>query len=164
MARISEDQPLVASILDRLIDDDPGNSREPPKSRGQVLRELKNSVRRDLEDLLNTRWRCESWPVNLQELEFSLANYGIPDFTGLNMGSRENRDELRHTVEEVIRRFEPRFQRVKVSLQQNADPQDRTLRLRIDALLHAEPAPEPVVFDSQLEPLNGIFEVKSDTP
>ena len=57
MAKISEQQPLVPSVLDRLMDCEPDNPREAPKSRHQILRELKQSVRRDLENLLNTRWR-----------------------------------------------------------------------------------------------------------
>jgi type VI secretion system protein ImpF len=42
----------------------------------------------------------------------------------------------------------------------NADPLDRTLRFRINAMLRAEPAPEPVVFDSALQPTTGNVEVK----
>ena len=162
MSRVREDQPLIPSILDRLIDYEPQNSREVAKSRHQILRELKQSVRRDLENLLNTRWRCVAWPPNLEELNQSLVNYGIPDFTGINMGANSERDRLRHIVEQAVRRHEPRFKSVKVVLLQNSDPTDRTLRFRIDALMYAEPAPEPVVFDSQLEPVLGNFEVKSD--
>ena len=78
------------------------------------------------------------------------------------MGSVDSREQLRRTVEQVIRKFEPRFKSVRVNLVSNADETDRTLRLRIDALLFAEPAPEPVVFDSQLEPLSGSFAVKGE--
>ena len=162
MAKISEDQQLVPSVLDRLLDDAPENSREPLKSRNQVLRELKQSVSRDLENLLNTRWRCTHWPADLDDVEESLVNYGIPDFAGANMGSADSREQLRRIVEQVIRKFEPRFKSVRVSLAGNADETDRTLRLRIDALLYAEPAPEPVVFDSQLEPVSGSFAVKGE--
>ena len=42
----------------------------------------------------------------------------------------------------------------------DAGPLDRTLRFRIDGLLRAEPAPEPVVFDSALQPATGNVEVK----
>ena len=52
MAEIRADQPLVPSVLDRLLDYEPDVKREPPKSRHQVLRELKQSVRRDLEALM----------------------------------------------------------------------------------------------------------------
>jgi type VI secretion system protein ImpF len=164
MPSISAHDPLVPSVLDRLLDDEPENARESPKSRHQVLRELKQSVRRDLENLLNTRWRCVRFPPDLDHLEESLVNYGIPDFTGANFGSAESREQLRQIVEQVIRRFEPRFKTVRVQLLPNADRTDRRLRLRIDALLYAEPAPEPVVFDSQLEPVSGDFDVASESP
>ena len=55
MTRAQPNQPLVPSVLDRLLDDNPGAKSEPPQSRHQVLRDLKQSVRRDLENLLNTR-------------------------------------------------------------------------------------------------------------
>jgi type VI secretion system protein ImpF len=161
MARVREDQPLVASILDRLLDDDPQARQELPKSRTQVLRELKQSVGRDLENLLNTRWRCAQWPPSLENLEVSLVNYGIPDFTGVNMSLPSEREALRRLIEQVIKRYEPRFKSVKVSLRETKDEYSRTLRFRIDAVLYAEPAPEPVVFDSMLEPTSANFEIKT---
>jgi type VI secretion system protein ImpF len=160
MAKIEADQPLVPSVLDRLIDDDPATTREPPRSRGQLLRDLKQSLRRDLENLLNTRRRCKSWPENLSELESSLVNYGIPDLAGSALGSADGREEFRQTFEAIVRRFEPRFARVSVEMLGNAEPLDRTLRFRINAMLHAEPAPEPVVFDSALQPATGNVAVK----
>ena len=159
MARIQNDQPLLPSVLDRLLDDDPTNNQEAPKARHQVLRELKQSVRRDLENLLNTRWRCMVWPPNLDEVDLSLINYGIPDFTGANMGAPSERERLRQIVERIVKKFEPRFKSIKVKLLDNSDKADRTLRFRIDALLHAEPAPEPVTFDSQLDSTTNDFAV-----
>lgn len=162
MSKIHEDQALVPSVLDRLLDDDPQRATEPAKSRNQLLREMKVSVGRDLENLLNTRWRCTHWPPDLEDLEASLLNYGIPDFSGSNMGSAERREELRRIVEQVIRKFEPRFKTVSVKRLESSDDTDRRLRLRIDALLYADPAPEPVVFDSQLEPVSGTFAIAGE--
>jgi type VI secretion system protein ImpF len=162
MARPDLDQPLVLSLLDRLIDDNPDQSRDPPKSRGQHLRELRDSVRRDLENLLNARQRCRSWPEGCDELELSAVNYGIPDFTGADLASAERRDEFRGTIEDVIRRYEPRFVSVNVILLDNSEPTDRTLRFRIEALIYADPAPEPLVFDSYLEPASRGVAVLSD--
>src|SRR5262249_15396249 len=148
MAKVSGEQLLLPSVLDRLLDDDPEVSRETSKSRNQVLRELKQSVRRDLESLLNTRRRALPRPPELEELDRSLVSYGLPDFTGMSMTSQEEREGSRHSVETVIRTFEPRFQTVKVHLLESSnDPLSRTLRFRIDALLYAYPAPEVVVFD-----------------
>jgi type VI secretion system protein ImpF len=146
--------------LDRLLDDDPTSSRETAKSRTQVLRELKQSVRRDLENLLNTRWRCQGWPEDLDQLNFSLLNYGIPDITGADLRSTAGRERFRQVLERVIQHFEPRFQRVSVEVLANTEALDHSLRFRINALMYAEPAPEPVVFDSSLEPATGSVEVK----
>ena len=40
MPEIPRDQSLVPSVLDRLIDDDPDASRDPARSRGQLLRDV----------------------------------------------------------------------------------------------------------------------------
>jgi type VI secretion system protein ImpF len=160
MARIREDQPLAPSVLDRLLDFDPQTSREAPKNRYQLLRELKDSVRRDLENLLNTRVRCRPLPEGLGELENSLVNYGVPDMTGALLSSPRERETFCRVLQDAIRRHEPRLKNVRLQLVENAEPLDRTLRFRIDALLQADPAPEPIVFDSSLQPSTGDVEVK----
>lgn len=157
MAKITPDQLLVPSVLDRLLDNEPANTREVPLARHQVLRELKQSVRRDLENLLNTRWRAKGFPADLKELEVSLVNYGIPDFTGMKLGGLHDRERFRRVLENCVRTFEPRFRKVEVKLLE-ANPLERTLRFRIDAVLHADAA--PVVFDTSLEPTTGTFEVR----
>ena len=160
MRQAGTDQLLVSSLLDRLLDDDPALTREVSKSRTQLLCDLKQSVRRDLENLLNTRRCCAVWPAHLEELERSLVSYGIPDITSTGLGTAAARDDFRRAVEDVIRQFEPRFTSVAVEMVENAEPVDRTLRFRIRALLRAEPAPEPVVFDSMLQPATGNIEVR----
>jgi type VI secretion system protein ImpF len=160
MARPRADQPLTPSVLDRLLDFEPDVGREAQKTANQVLRALKHSVRRDLENLLNTRSRCLPWPPELAELKQSLVNYGVPDITGASFGAPEEREGFCRTLEQVIRRHEPRFRSVKVALLENIEPLDRVLRFRIDAMLEVKPAPEPVVFDSSLRLVDGDFEVK----
>ncbi len=159
MAKVDPTDPLLPSLLDRLIDEDPGAKKEQPRSLAQQLRHLKQSVRRDLENLLNTRWRAIGWPGELKELETSIVNYGIPDFTGANLGSAGSRDDFVRIIQETIRRCEPRLKRVKVELVDNSEREDRTMRFRIDAMLQADPDPEQVVFDSALEPSSGNFRV-----
>ena len=56
--------------------------------------------------------------------------------------------------EQSIRRFEPRIVNLKVALVDSTDKVSGTLRLRIDALLHAEPAPEPIAFDTVVDLLS----------
>ena len=158
MAKTQEKRRLVGSLMDRL-DGDP--SRGQTRSTGQHLSELKLSVSRDLEELLNTRRRCLEFPPQCRELEGTLIDYGIPDFTGLNMSLPAKREETRLEIERVIRRFEPRLTNVAVTVQTNVDPLDRTLRLRITGTLRAKPITERLVFDSELKPSTGTIEVKA---
>jgi type VI secretion system protein ImpF len=151
---------LVPSVLDRLLDDEPGVSCEPARNQNQALSDLKLALRRDLENLLNTRHSFLSWGPALQELNQSLLNYGLADFTGSGLASPREREEFCRTLQGVLRQCEPRFKTVKVTPLTNAEPLDRTLRFRIDALLRVKPAPEPVVFDSLLEPASASFAIK----
>lgn len=161
MSKVRHHQPLIPSVLDRLLQDNPGG-RDAPQSRHQVLREMKASVRRDLEALLNTRTWCHELPSDLPHLQKSLVNYGIPDFTGTNMSRPSERSSLREIIEEIILKYEPRFKTVRVTILEADDEYDRTLRFRIDGLLHAEPAPEPVVFDSQVDSVSASVEILAE--
>lgn len=160
MPSIRNDQPLVPSVLDRLIDEAPDENVESVRNRSQLLREMKLAVRRDLESLLNTRRRNLVPPKDLTEVKNSLITYGLPDFSGTAPSGVKERDAFCRQIEQVIVANEPRFLSVKVSLVSNAETMDRTLRFKIDALMKADPAPEPVIFDSAMEPVTGEFEVQ----
>lgn len=138
-------------LLDRLMDDAPDQERDPPMTATEALSALRASVRRDLEALLNGRRRWLSWPPELKELASSPIAFGIPDFTSGALNESARRETLRAEVEATIRRFEPRFASVRVTIVQGESKFEPTLRLRIDALLHADPAPEPVAFDTTVD-------------
>jgi type VI secretion system protein ImpF len=160
MPKPRTESPLLPSVLDRLIDDAPETSRDPVRSDGQTMRSVVQSVRRDLEQLLNCRRRFKAWPSEFKELSQSSVGYGLPDVTGRDLASKAGREEFRRNVEQVIRTYEPRFQAVHVEMLSNSEKIDRTLRFRVDAILRAEPVPIEVIFDSQLEPSTGSFDVK----
>jgi type VI secretion system protein ImpF len=150
---------LVSSVINRLLERPSQGGQALLRSSGQDLRQLKLDVGRDLEDLLNTRRRCKACPPAFREVNKSLVDYGIPDFTGLNMSVPAEREATRLEIERVIRRFEPRLKNVVVTLQTNVDKADRRLRLRITGVLRTEPVPERVVFDSDLEPSTSAIEI-----
>jgi type VI secretion system protein ImpF len=159
MASVPNDERLIPSVLDRLINLEPERKTEQVAGRTQVLRQMKASVGRDLQNLLNTRCRATSWPEALTELDESLAAYGIPDCVGINTGSREQQSELRRMIQQAVELFETRLTNVHVSLTDTNDPTDRALRFRIDAMLKVDPAPEPVAYDSRLDASIGSFSV-----
>ena len=138
-------------LLDRLIDSEPDQEADRPLSAAQALSGLRASIRNDLEALLNARRRWRSWNPSLTELATSPASFGLPDFAGGAFNDQNRREELRHEVENCIRRFEPRFATVNVVLVGGADRLTSTLRLRIEALLYAEPAPEPLSFETYVD-------------
>ena len=143
---------VQAPLLDRLIDDAPDQARDPAISVTDSMIALRTSVRRDLEALLNARRRWRSWSPEMTELAASPIGYGIPDFASGAFNDAGRREELRLEIEATIRRFEPRFLSVRVHLVEAKDRLETTLRLRIDAVLHAEPAPEQVTFDTLVDP------------
>jgi type VI secretion system protein ImpF len=139
-------------LLDRLVDADPAEPADRPLSYSAAMTALRASVCNDLEELLNTRRRWRSWDPRLAELDRSLVGFGLPDFAAGAFNDPRHREELRQVVESCIRRFEPRIAHLNVTLiPNNADQLSPTLRLRIEALLRAEPAPEPITFDTLVD-------------
>src|SRR5262245_7372568 len=114
MPRPGEKRPILPSILDRLIDEAPDQSREAPVSAQQFLRDLRLSVRRDVENLLNSRQRFLEAPESLRELCSSVYEYGIPDLAGMNLSSKRRRDEFLKVIESELKEHEPRFKSVRV--------------------------------------------------
>jgi type VI secretion system protein ImpF len=154
MARKTTERVLLPSVIDRLIDRDPGNRNEAQSARAQSLKELKDSVRRDLEWLLNTRRTPDEPPPSAKELWRSVYCYGLSDITGMALKSSEDQAHLTRMVESAIAAFEPRLQNVTVSMLPT-NPGSRMLRFHIEALLRTDPAPARVSFDTTLELTSG---------
>jgi type VI secretion system protein ImpF len=137
------------SILDRLIDAEPGNSREPVQARFSVG-QIRDTVARDLENLLNARRHILVPPVSFREVNNSLFVYGLPDYTSQNPGNVSVRSQLRLEIEKIISRFEPRLKNVAVHIDsQSANTRD--LGFRITAVLEVNPITEPVTFDTSFD-------------
>jgi type VI secretion system protein ImpF len=164
--RSDSDRVIRQSLLDRLIDLDRGSSVDPPSTWGQSVRQLKATLCRDLEWLLNTRKPLVEVPSGCDNLDASLLVYGISDISSL---SRENLDQQAKLVKEVERAvgtFEPRLANVKVSIaaaEKGAEGGPvRELRFVVEGMLRIDPEPEHVVFDTVLEVQTGDYHVRSD--
>jgi len=160
MARVDKKKKLRPSILDRLFDDEPENTNEIDSAQHQKIKQLRKSVRRDLENLMNARYRVMEPGEEYKELDNSLLNYGLPDLATVNITDLDKRKEFTFTMEKILKEFEPRFKEVNVSYLENKDNTDRTLRFRIDATLYADPSPEVVIFDSVLEPVTRSISIE----
>src|SRR6266542_6569827 len=108
---------IVPSLLDRLTDHEPTHRDESVPSRSQSLRALKAALWRDMNALLNTKRREEEIPEQYAETARSLLTYGLPDFTSYSLKSPADQNRLRRAIESAIRRFEPRLERINVTIE-----------------------------------------------
>jgi type VI secretion system protein ImpF len=161
MARSGPEPNVTLSLLDRLVDQELHAKTDSPQSRSQSLRQLKTSLRRDIEWLLNTRRSIEEVRDSTLEIESSLFNYGLPDIASLGVHSIQDQKRLLWTIESTIANFEPRIQGARVTMEPVAG-NARILRFQIQGLLRIDPAPERVTFDTVLELTSGEYEVKGD--
>jgi type VI secretion system protein ImpF len=149
-----QNKKITSPILSRLTSQ--GNSRP---SSDMLLQSLRESVRYDLECLLNTRYRCVSANEKYTHLQSSLLNYGLPDLSTVNLSSHVGRHKFCRQIEQTITKYDPRIRRVKVTTESNIDTDDPTIRFRVEAKLFANPAPETIVFDSSLNPVTQLVAV-----
>lgn len=142
-------QPEVTpSLLDRLIDLDPESPHEAPQTAEERMQQFRAGLCRDLSALLNSRRAAEDFDHRYEEATNSLLTFGIIDFTAYNLKQGTEQEQLRRSMERAIRRFEPRLERVAVTIEQT-DSQQPVLRLQISAVLRTEA--EPVVFDATVQ-------------
>lgn len=138
-------------LLDKLFDDDP-HSPAAAVVRQLSMDELKATVARDLESILNTRIAfTEHELAALPECRRSILTYGLNDFAGLSLASHYDRAFICKSIQQAIERHEPRLQRVSVALELN-EASTTSLYFAIQALLVVHPAEEPVNFDAMLQP------------
>src|SRR5437660_12020505 len=128
MSRTDPNLGILPSFLDRLIDPDSGGTSW---RRGYGVEQMTDAVRRDLEDLLNTRQSHTGLPEAFKEVHQSLIAYGLPDLTSLNAFTAQQRSDIAGVIESAVAQFEPRLKDVRVQLLDPGDLKQRTLRFRI---------------------------------
>ncbi|GAB2511346.1 type VI secretion system baseplate subunit TssE [Microbulbifer agarilyticus] len=153
---MAKEKRLLAPLLDRLLTSTDKVDLNRPH---QVLRQLREGVRRDLEYLFNTRYRCISCPDSHEYLAKSNINFGLPDLSTINLTSADSRRKFCRDIEQTILDFEPRIRSVKVNTHEQVDVEDPSIRFRVEAVLHVNPAAEVIVFDSTLNPVTQLVDV-----
>ena len=121
-------------MLDRLIDPDSGGTSW---RRGYSVDQMIDSVRRDLEDLLNTRQSNQGISEDFVEVQRSIIAYGLPDLTSLNAVTAQQREEIGRMLEAHVEMFEPRLKDIRARLVDPGDGKERTVKFHIEAT--AEP-------------------------
>lgn len=133
--------PLSSSLLSRL-------GCHEPELRDGTLARLREDIRRNLEQLLNTRQRVGAAHHGDLQHHRGLIDYGIDDAAFADVGTPHGQQTLLHRIERQIAQFEPRLQHARVL---NATVTNGILQFRIEATLALRT--DAVTFDSQLDPL-----------
>lgn len=159
MANFSNQTQKTVALLDRLIDQEPDLSYDPPQTAAQQSTDLRNALRRDLELLLNTRCNPTTPPNSLREVQNSLMCFGVGDFFSSQFVTDQQRHAFTKDLKQRILRFEPRLENLSVSLHQERTPTRRSLHLRISADYCAEAGLPPIVFETRVDPIAGHFTI-----
>ncbi len=161
MSQVEDDLRPALSVLDRLVDSEPGSSVEARVSGAESLRQLKESVRRDLEWLLNTRRKTFELPDDFEEIRRSVAVFGVHDFSTMSVRNSADQDFICRMLQDAIKVFEPRLRDVTVNVAAGREF-EHTLHFHIQAYLEVDPAPEQVNFDTSLQLFTTEFKVRGE--
>lgn len=132
-----------APLLDRLVDEDPARASETVPKRALTRRQYRESVRRDLVWLLNTRAPVPAAFSGAGEL--TVLDFGIPDFGDAFTLNRRDWGRLARAIERALAAFEPRLLGAAVEVE-DAPGDIRRLQVVIRATLLAERDREPFSF------------------
>ncbi|MBY5326099.1 type VI secretion system baseplate subunit TssE [Rhizobium leguminosarum] len=155
------DRVLARSILDRLIDEAPDRTVDPPMSFVDQVRNVREAIRRDLEALLNTR-RCPATPpAALSELRDALVSYGVDGIVSANLMTDQAKLKLAQAIERRIALFETRLSDVRVTILKSRTMTERALRMRIQATFSLHEGMPPISFESTIDPSTQRFLVEA---
>lgn len=156
MARTPRKAPPRLALFDRLLQ---GDSIETDRNADRAMQELRDAVRRDLEMLFNTRAWLRPIPPELEELRQSVLSYGLSEVRSRDISTPAQQAQFKILLETVITCFEPRFRDLSIELTEAQDPLDRTLRLRIHAVLETDSLNEEVTYDTMVDPVSGGLKI-----
>ena len=139
---------LQPCLLDRLTDDQATSQVESRSQRIVSLARFKEGVLRDIRWLFNCqRHRDEEGLSEFPQVEKSVFNFGLRDFTGLLAENADVR-EVEKEISATLLFFEPRIIRRTLQVKVFRDDQTGSQRnphqifLQISADLWAQPIPE----------------------
>ena len=163
MAELNPRDRLQPFLFDRLIDDQPEQTKESREKYVFSPRQLKASLLRDLGFLLNTPGPIEQDGITeFPQAANSVLNYGIPDITGTT-ASGLPASSFERSILKAIQQFEPRLEKqgLSVRLLEDADsPHPNAIVLEIRGDITANPLPEKLYIKTEVDLETGQFVIK----
>ena len=154
MAELTPQERLQPALLDRLTDEERGETQESRDQRVLSLQRLRAALLRDLGWLLNTGHlqtveELDDYP----EVRRSVVNYGIPDIAGLTIAGADT-VAIEKAVRQAIVDFEPRIapHTLRVGVDTRANETGRTAMVfRIEGELWGRPAPQALYLKTEVD-------------
>ncbi|MGN6366899.1 MAG: type VI secretion system baseplate subunit TssE [Phycisphaerae bacterium] len=164
MAEINPRDRLQPFLLDRLLDDQPGQTKESREKNLLSPMQLRASIMRDIAWLFNTpapvdRDGIEEFP----EAAASVIAYGVPDLTGMTASSLRSGD-LERGFLKALHLFETRMSKrgLLVEVRDNEDGTN-SISLRISGEVIASQAVERMYIKTEIDLETGQVSVKETT-
>jgi len=154
MAELTNQERLQPSLLDRLTDDSPEKPIESREQRVLSLRQLRQSVLRDLGWLLNTS--AFDTMVDLADYPFvahSVINYGTPLSSGTTVSTMDV-VKVERKIKQAIIDFEPRILADTLIVKLAADEakmNNQAVFFTIEGMLWAQPLPTHLFIRSSFD-------------
>ncbi len=112
------------------------------------------SVQHNLNSLLNSRNRIFEISNRYPLLKDSILDYGIVDFSSINIASETGQQQLALAIQRAIQRFEPRIIEVRVIVLPSKTNDELSIHFRIEATVNLKPNSERILWDSVIEPVS----------
>jgi len=153
---------LQPSLLDRLTDHQPLESRESVEARVLSRQQLRAAILRDLSWLFNAiRPEPEAASTRTAELELwgrhpdacrSVLNFGMPAFAGSTKSSLD-KVAMERAIKQAIITFEPRIDARTLAVSIQIDPRNHhnTLQLTIRGHMWAQPVPLELLLAAEVD-------------
>jgi type VI secretion system protein ImpF len=166
MAELSSQERMQPVLLDRLTDREPEKKLESRDQRILSLRQVRESVMRDLAWLLNTGSLSQVMDLEeYPEVEKSVLNYGLRDLAGTTISSADV-PRIERDLREAILVFEPRILRntLKVKVVTTSEKMNRNAMVfHIQGDLWAQPLPVNLFLKTELDLETGGVNVTEQT-
>lgn len=130
-------------LFDRLVDLEPRIDREARPLRTLDRAGLKESVRRELEQLFNTR--CPEPAHRLPIARRTVLDYGVPDLAAFSPQNHDDRVQLGEILRRAALAYEPRLVDVRVHMAP-VPGLDLALSATVEASVVIDGVAEPVSF------------------
>jgi len=150
----------IPSLLDDLLDDEPNHHVEAVSSQHALIRQTQEAIRRDIQDLLNTRLPFLLPSPAYTELTYSLATYGLPKPSIDDVRQVRSFAAMCLVISEAIREFEPRLGEPRAYPDLPAGspmPLDGVMRFTIEGQLTRPDGVVEIAFQAAYDTFDGKY-------